>query len=84
MCVCCEEGKASDKWLSFGPEELFTNTCFIFSAQEGKCVYIYVYVRVCEGGGGGRIKKQIANLELHSDNSQMRAAEDGDLKYIGI
>lgn len=62
MCVCCEEGKASDKWLSFGPEELFTNTCFIFSAQEGRCVYIYVYVRacvcVCEGGGwGGRIKK---------------------------
>lgn len=82
VCVCCEEGKASDKWLSFGPGELFTNTCFIFSAQEGKRVYVNVYVHVCvcvfvcereregERAKKRRIKKQIANLELHPDSSK--------------
>lgn len=43
VCVV-REGKVSDKWLSFGPEELFTNSCFIFSAQEERCVYMCVYV----------------------------------------
>lgn len=45
VCVCCEEGNMSDKWLSFGPGELFTNSCFIFSAQEERCVYVLVWKR---------------------------------------
>lgn len=92
-CVCWEEGKASDKWLSFGPGELFTSTCFIFSAQEGKCVYVCVRACKCvyveertreRERTKSKDKKQIANLELHPDRSKMTEAEDGDLKCIGV
>lgn len=54
-------GKASDKWCSFGPGELTTNTGFIFSTQEEKHVCITcmcICVCVSWGLGGYRVEEK--------------------------
>lgn len=80
MCVCVvRKAKRLINGFHLGQENsLLTPALSSLLRRESACIYMYVYVcaYVCvcmereREEKGGRIKNQIANLELHPDSSK--------------